>query len=344
MSIGELVRLKDEATPIRRNINDTKVRLAALDSQAGRQLDRLASQSADTAKAYEWIQEHQEEFEKTVYGPALVECRIKDGCEQYLDSVESVINREAILSFTAQTRNDYLKLIHVFRDELRLSETFIRTSNQPITAYQPPVNEQQMRQLGFDGFILDFIDGPEPVLAMLCSTSKLHMTGISLRNNSEDQHNRLISENSPITSWIAGRTSFRVTRRREYGPSAVSISAINVRPAKWWTEHAVDNSAKQELQTRLDDHMIQLETLRERNNEVKELLSDRQKEKQASDRKKEELQRNKNELQKERSEWASLPVKIGKVTSPLVLLFLLIVFRKRKRDLTSEKAGWCRVS
>lgn len=323
---------------MRQERTNTETQLEVLDSQAGQQLNRLSRASSDAAKLYEWIQSHQDEFEKPVYGPPLLECRIKGGCEQYLASVEACVNREVVLSFTTQTKNDYRKLSEVMRGNLRLSDVFIKTSYHPLASYGPPVDQETMRTFGLQGFALDFLEGPEPVLAMMCSTTKLHQTGITLRNISDAQQNQLVGPESPITSFVAGGTSFRIVRRPEYGDLAVSTSAQNVGPAKFWTAYSVDTSATQELQAKIDDCVKQFEVLKQRNVELRESISNVDVQIKDRDKVMKQLQSDKGDLQRAYNEWKNLPNLIGKkITFRLLPYSRLIYFSNRTTN--DEKAN-----
>lgn len=99
--------------------------------------------------------------------------------------------------------------------------------------------------MGFDGWAKDYLNGPEPVLAFLCSENRLHQTPVTLRDISDEEFNRM--ESGSISSWVAGKNSYQVTRRREYGPSATSTRVRQVRPARCWTSQPVDTMAKQDL-------------------------------------------------------------------------------------------------
>lgn len=106
--------------------------------------------------------------------------------------------------------------------------------------------DDQIRQLGFDGWAKDFLSGPDPVIAMLCSDRNLHSTPIAAKDISDDVFARLA--NSPLSSWVSGRNSYQITRRREYGPDAKSTRVAQVKPAKVWTSQPVDQSLKREYQ------------------------------------------------------------------------------------------------
>lgn len=287
-----------------------KNEVAAMDSQAGRASNRLKEQSQDTAAAWEWIQRNQDKFERPIYGPPLIECRIKDGYDRFLDAVESFVSKEAFLSFTTQTRADYQKLISELRNQ-GLSDFYVKNSNKHITEYRPPMDDEQIRQYALDGFAIDFVDGPDPVLAMLCGTVQLHSSGIAVREHTSAQHGLLTSAACPIRRWVARGQSFRVVRRTEYGPDAVSSNSGAVGKAQYLTEQPVDNFAKQELARRLEELTTQYEEMKVNVSGIRKSVADLRMKIKDCESIAQELQSQKNELQREYSNQQGIPAQIG---------------------------------
>jgi structural maintenance of chromosomes protein 5 len=179
-----------------------------------------------------------------VYGPPIVECSITD--PRYIDALESLFQRGDFVTITCQTKGDFKLLTDRLYKEMRLADVTIRNSSKTLNDYQPPVSEAEMRRYGFDGWALDYIAGPDPVLAMLCGDVNLHRTGVCLRDINEQQFEAL--QTSPIANWVTSKNSYSITRRREYGPGAVSTRVREVRRGNFWTNKPVDMRAKAELQ------------------------------------------------------------------------------------------------
>jgi hypothetical protein len=179
-----------------------------------------------------------------VYGPPIVECSIKD--PRYVDAIESLLQRNDFLAFTCQTKNDFKKLSDHLYGTMKLADINIRTNSKPLNEFRPPVSEADMKRYGFEGWALDYVAGPEPVLAMLCGDVNLHRTGVVLRDITDRQYETL--EASPITTWVTSKNSYTITRRREYGPGAASTRVREVRKGRFWTSQPVDMRAKADLQ------------------------------------------------------------------------------------------------
>lgn len=184
--------------------------------------------------------------------------------------MESLFQKNDLLSFTTQSRSDFKKLGAQLYGTMKLAEITIRTSTGSLNEFRPPVSDEQKRAYGFEGWALEFMDGPEPVLAMLCGEVRLHQTGISLRDISQRQYETL--QDSPISSWVAGKSSFQITRRREYGPGATSTRVRDIRRAQVWTTQSVDMGVKRDLQFNIEGWSEEVRELTRQAEEGKEKL------------------------------------------------------------------------
>ena len=105
--------------------------LKLFESAEGQQLTKLESISRDSAKAWKWIKDHVDDFEKEVFAPPVVSCSIKD--PQYVDHVESLFQRNDWISFTTQTDKDYQTLSKaLFSQELKLGDVVDVVADQAL--------------------------------------------------------------------------------------------------------------------------------------------------------------------------------------------------------------------
>jgi hypothetical protein len=221
---------------------------------------KLQKSSSDSMKAYKWLLENQSKFEKEVFGPPMVTCSITD--PKYADAVESLFQKTDFTSFTVQTRNDFRTFQNAVNQTLRLHDISIRTCSLALDTMRPPMSNDELAQLGFDGWARDFLVGPDPVIAMLCSEKNLHSTPIGLRDISNEVFARL--EGGLLSNWVSGKTGYNVTRRREYGPGATSTRVREIKRAQVWTSQPVDVSLKREYQENITLWKEQLQDIREK--------------------------------------------------------------------------------
>lgn len=239
--------------------------LENLNSQEGQRLVQLRRVEPEVASAWEWLQENGDQFEKQVFGPPMMTCSMQD--KRYSNHVQSLLQRDDFLCFTAQTRNDHKKLTDQFFTNMKLAVT-VRTVTADLSSFRSPVPQENLAAMGLDGYALGFVEGPEPVLAMLCSEKKLHLTGVALKDISEEQYQK-INEDEVFNSFATGNTMYRITRRREYGPGATSTMSRAIRPGTYWTDGPLDTAAKNELEQRLQQCESEFDEMRRKNDEFK---------------------------------------------------------------------------
>ena len=263
---AQIREFKDRGASKNEEIRKVQEDLDSFDTQQGQQLSFMKRHFPELAKGWEWIQENQNSFEKEVFGPPMISCSIKD--ERYSDQVQALLQSDDFTCFTAQTKNDYKKLSDQLYRQMSLS-VVIRTCVNPLDSYKSPVSHEQATRLGLDGFALDYLSGPEPVLAMLCSEKGLHRSGVSLEEHNDAQYESLVQSGS-VTQWAAGRHSYIVRRRREYGPQAISTVTKNIQPGKFWTSQPVDTQEKVELSRRMNELKDEFATLKAEHKRLKE--------------------------------------------------------------------------
>lgn len=225
-------------------------------------MSKLERLSGETAKAWKWVQANQAGFEKEVFAPPLISCTIKD--QRYANAIESGINKDTFKAISTQTAADYRKLADQVQGKMGLADVALRNIAGEGLADKgpPPTSQENLRRLGFDGWAIDFIEGPEPVLAMLCDNARINSTAISLKEFTDEQHTR-ITQDGALSNWVAGKFSYKIIRRREYGAGATSTNTDTVRPAQHWAEQPVDPAAKREIEAKISVLAREFVALRE---------------------------------------------------------------------------------
>ncbi|KAH6956683.1 hypothetical protein DER45DRAFT_567746 [Fusarium avenaceum] len=303
---GQREEIKNRGKSINNDIRQVESNIQSLETQQGQQLNYMRKHFPELATAWDWIQEHRQDFEKEVFGPPMISCSIKD--ERYSDQVQSLLQGDDFTCFTAQTKGDYKKLSDQLYRVQSLS-VVIRSCAQPLSAFQRPVGADEAKGLGLDGFAIDFLEGPEPVLAMLCAEKRIHQSGVSLRDHNDAQYDQLV-KSGRVNSWAAGKQSFIVRRRKEYGPQAMTAVTKSIPPGRFWTSQPIDGQEKQELNKRLAELNGERDILKEQYHELHGKVQTIEDKKATIHDTIKQLKAEKNTLQKEYQKWQTLPEKI----------------------------------
>ncbi|RPB14744.1 P-loop containing nucleoside triphosphate hydrolase protein [Morchella conica CCBAS932] len=260
---SEIMPKIDQANRIKTQITRAQTELEDLETATGQRERLLRNMSPDTFRAWHYYKSHKDEFEAEIFGPPVLTCSIKD--PKYADVVETLIGINDKKSFVCQTRADYLKFVNAcFGKGMGLADVTIRdysTSRAPTLAHQPggPIKAEELARYGFDGYALDYMEGPEPVLNMLCNEAGIHRTPISLKDFTPAQNKQM--EETNIVQWIAGRTSYRIIRRREYNASSIRLG--DIRPATVFKTQQVDQSLKIEIERKISELEEELASVEE---------------------------------------------------------------------------------
>ncbi|EKV10025.1 Structural maintenance of chromosome complex subunit SmcA [Penicillium digitatum] len=326
--------LQDQQQQVQRKIQQAERQLSNLDSASGQQELKLQKASYDTLKAYRWLLENQSKFEKEVFGPPIVTCSITN--PKFADAVESLFQKTDFTSFTVQTRNDFRTLQFAINKTLGLHDISIRTCSLSLDTMRAPMPKDQLTQLGFDGWAKDFLVGPDPVIAMLCSEKNLHSTAIGLREISNEVFARL--EEGLMSSWVSGKKSYQVTRRREYGPGATSTRVREIKPAQVWTEQPVDVSLKREHQENITLWNEQLQDIKEKLESERAMLLKIREEHEQAEREMKDIEREKSAKQTAHTQYRAIPEKISQQEARLKNIKSLFEgVRERVREIRNQQ-------
>lgn len=261
-----------EQRDLKSSLDNARDESKHLDSQSGQQEAKLGRLSGDSLRAYRWVRQNQDQFEKEVFGPVAVTCSVTD--PKYADAIESLLQRNDLTAFTTQTMKDFRTLQKAFKAN-GLWDVTIKTCREPLSSIPTPLPDHELKQLGFDGWAKDFLKGPEPVIASLCVENRFNQTPVALRDISEEAFNRLQNgEVGRINSWVSGPSSYQVSRRTEYGAGAKSTRVRKVNPARIWTSQGVDISLKQQHQEKIQQCEAGLEQVRVKLEEEKKQIGE----------------------------------------------------------------------
>ncbi|EDN08568.1 hypothetical protein HCAG_05067 [Histoplasma mississippiense (nom. inval.)] len=200
---------------------------------------------------------------------------------------------------------------------------------------QAPITDEELHSLGFDCWAKDLLSGPEPVVAMLCSENRLNRTPIARRDITDDEYTRMT--NSPISSWVTGRQSYQVTRRREYGPSAISTRVRQLKPAQFWTNQPADLSARSIIENKIKELQKEVDTFQGVFDEHKDALATLRRRHQDAQERKRDLESEKAAKQTALTNYKALPTKKSQQEDKLRASEAAIVGVRRRVEALRDK-------
>ena len=303
----------EQAQRRRQRIETLDQQLKSLTSQAGQQISRLKQNSPDTAKAWEWVQANRDKFTSEVYGPPVISCAVKN--KQHAAYVESMLGNAEMFSLTVTNSEDFKTLNDAVFGTLHLKDINIRNCPSQLSSFRPPVPGDQLRSFGLDAYVLDLLEGPEPVLSMLCDNRNIQAIGVAFQELNNQQYEALTR--SPITSFATPKETYQITRRREYGDAGTSTRTRALREPRLFTDMAVDTGVERNLKAQKLELQHEMQELSEQVEQQK-----RNAKKYGDDRKQlvaehKELADAKNTQQKAKSEFDALPTRMENLQDKL---------------------------
>ncbi|RMZ78038.1 hypothetical protein DV737_g4117, partial [Chaetothyriales sp. CBS 132003] len=281
--------------------------LQSLETQTGQRENRLQEVSRETARAWEWIKDHQDMFEQPIHGPPLVECSLDD--PKLANAVEAFLQPSDFLLLTAQNRRDFRLLQQKLNSELNLHEVRLRTcEDKNLDAFRRPFDQQAMQRFGFSGYAIDYIVGPPTVLAMLCHERRLHACAIAARDVPQELHEEVTR--SELAAYYSNGKRYQFVRRKAYGAAGSMAQVVEPKPASYWTKQSLDMGRKAAIERELAEIRAGRTTLRDNARECDE-------ERRTAEAKIKELTEavdkitaEKDQKQQALQEWNSLPARI----------------------------------
>ena len=251
-----------------------------LDTQDGKQASVLMRTSHDTMAAWEWLQKNMDKLplQGEVYGPPILTCSIPD--PRYAQAVESQMKRGDVIAITC-TKEDDLSILsdQLFGKKqnggLGLHDVYLRSSKKQFSTYQSPVAAANLENFGFEGYIINYIQGPDAVLAMLCDNARLNRIAFASKPITDEQHD-LVSR-SPIQTWVSGKDIYKITTRREYSQSSTAVTQL--RKASFFVDQPANTDEKRLLDEKLQRLQHEATELKEQINSTKEEIVDLKKQK-----------------------------------------------------------------
>ncbi|XP_065886408.1 structural maintenance of chromosomes protein 5-like isoform X2 [Dysidea avara] len=143
-----------------------------------------------------WLRKNQSCFQHAIIEPMILVANCRD--QQYLKQVEGFLNNQHKFSFIAQTEEDMIKLKKEVREKLKLSVNVILdpkaiSNSEDVSKYTPFYDINEMRQYGFDQWMINLIDAPAPTLRVLCKYHYLHNVFVA-KDMSAQQIARVVDE------------------------------------------------------------------------------------------------------------------------------------------------------
>ncbi|OCH94491.1 hypothetical protein OBBRIDRAFT_122871 [Obba rivulosa] len=270
--LQEKQRTNIRASSDQKSIIDRETsRLKQLDDVSHRKLEALARWDRDCADVVRWLRDNRHRFKMEIFEPPALSLTVPD--KRYATAVENCFSADQMKMFVAQCEEDYALLNRLAVDtpeglgrKARI-HTWYRARTQEQQA--PPMNEAELREVGFDGYAMDFVSCPEGLKWFLQIHVRLHRTAIALDASGVNQNRAMeMAANAGGANYVVGNVLNTVTRSR-YGKRLPQNHTRDLRPAKNLVHQDIDPTVKNAIDTAISNAHRELNILQEEENALR---------------------------------------------------------------------------
>ncbi|EPR79581.1 SMC family protein, partial [Spraguea lophii 42_110] len=185
-SLADKTRKLGEIRKISQNIQNEIEELTRkknyINEEENRRLENLKKYHWDTYKAICWLRNNKNLFEEEIIEPLYLSLSLKDN--RYLKEVETFLSFQTLTSFMCKNKKDFESFTMYCKDKLKLGINSIELKGK---IKEPNISREKIKTLGFDGYLLDFVEGSEEVLTFLCVFGYFHAIPVTKRNLNEEE-------------------------------------------------------------------------------------------------------------------------------------------------------------
>ncbi|KAF8165900.1 P-loop containing nucleoside triphosphate hydrolase protein [Crassisporium funariophilum] len=217
-------------------------------------LQMMSRWDKDTHDTIIWLRNHKHLFKMEVFETPFMCLTVRD--RRYTNAVEACFNGNQLKSFIAQCQEDCDTLNHHINDEGALGrKARVTTWFRPLqenTLLPPPMSREELAELHFDGYAIDYVDYPAGMSWFLTKDINLHRTAVALNggkvnvNKAMEYVARPGQYHAGGANFINGETLNIVTRSR-YGRKAIANMTRDVQRARNLIVPTIDPEIKQRL-------------------------------------------------------------------------------------------------
>ncbi|KAJ3240298.1 Structural maintenance of chromosomes protein 5 [Chytriomyces hyalinus] len=207
-------RMEDRVLQLKHELGETA-------SVANRKLQALQRLNETAFRAVQFLRSnHGLQFEKQVFEPICM--GINASQPEYARALETFIGYNRLITFVTQTENDYKTLRDYLYDVKKLRVNVVCVQNIR-NEFKSAISQAELDRLGFDGVLIDFVQGHPVYLSALMQYTGVHQTPICLRADRGFNYNQ-VDNHSNIQSYACGDYSYSV--RGAYGSKSTKSEAM----------------------------------------------------------------------------------------------------------------------
>ena len=266
---GKKLEIQKQGHNLNRVINARNEELSKMESTRHKKLEFLRRYEPHSFEARQFLNENRALFASHVFEPICLELIIKD--PESASIIESSLSRQALTSFVFTDEVDYNTFLSEVADNRKLHVNAILVK-QRLSSFKSPMSQEEIRRYGFEGYFLDAVTAPEPILVALCDSFKVHLLPIS--KTAVDF--KRVDESSGIRKYCAGGFSYEVSRDSRDN-SVTAVISRSLKPARFFSLSSGDAFSKELKDSLLKEIHEARDSLKRNGNIMNQLITEERK-------------------------------------------------------------------
>lgn len=254
---SEKNRLYPELKRLQREVRNNEDKLKSTDkiSILEERPSRYRRELVENSHGAHFKLRRESEYQGRYFDAPVVSCAVTD--KAYAKYVEKVIDNNTLYSIFSKNRAEHDKI-----SEFVLSEfnTPMRICSR--SEIRQPMSSEEVRKLGFDGYLSDFVTGPPELLESLNQTSKLHLIPVS-RQPITDSMLKALTSNSdrvPFMKFMGADQLFTI-HRSKYGSRQSFYGTEKIWDAQIFGSSGLTQQAKDSINEKIRVDRAELKKL-----------------------------------------------------------------------------------
>lgn len=174
--------LNNRNAAISREIHDFSHERNVLISFELQRLEFIKTYHKDTYQALLWLRNNKHMFRDEIIEPCIISLSLKK--QKYVTELEGSLSFYAVTSFIVKDSADFTQFTKILKEEQNLG---INVVEYRFTAKAKPYSNEEIKSLGFDGYLIDFIDDKKEILDFLSSSCNLSSIPVTSRRDLDER-------------------------------------------------------------------------------------------------------------------------------------------------------------
>lgn len=315
----KLQQVTDELRNIQQDIQIKQRELDHMNNVQETRLAKLQHQNLDAWKAVKWLRQNRLLFKKAVYEPMILSLNVNE--QNMMKYVEFIIpKRDLLAMFIFESTDDMELFIQECHEKQKLVVHASAIPTMTLDEFRrESIPIHVIKQYGMNVYLLDTVQGPDPILRYLCQTIKFHM--IPIGNESAMKEIDNITKDTTIKRFFV--KNFFYTLSTSYYTGDSSTTNIHVQKERYLTD-SISHERKQQVER---EHL----QLKERANELQKSAQAITKDQGDITRQFEDIKARKLAINDKRNMKAKLERKLEEKKQTL------LIYQKKQIDIEKEE-------